>query len=170
MQECDLLQAVEPAAFRYLAGYLINRIGTLLVKRFLVAFAVYFAYVLVDQTQSIGDLTGLIIGIGIAIWSIYDLFKVIRRNVDRFRSRIWQQFKRLPQQLLDDSLIDCLNRKPECCELFQREVSNLLQEWVNNLKPGWKKRGPVSASIRWRQMERDIKRQITDQLRECCAR
>ena len=122
MRECDLLQAVEPAAFRYLTGYLINRVGKLLIKRALAALTVLIGAAFADGARFIGDITGLVFATGIAIWSLYDVFKVIRGDVDRFRSRIWQQFKRLPRQLLDDSLIACLNRKPECCELFQREV------------------------------------------------
>ncbi|MBI1922930.1 hypothetical protein HYR99_01635 [Candidatus Poribacteria bacterium] len=169
MQECDLLKAVEQAAFQYLFGVLMNRVGKLLGKRALVALVVLVGAVLVDRWMPMGGIIGLAVAIGIAIWSFYDAVKTARNVIEKFRRGWWQIFKRLPRQLLDDFFLDCLNRKPECCELFQREVSQLLMEWVKGLKPGWKKGSPFIGSLKWHQMQKDIKRRITDQLKECCT-
>jgi hypothetical protein len=170
MRECDLLKAVEQAAFRYLLGLLINRVGKLLRKRALAVLVILVGAPLADGPLPIGDIIGLIVAVGIGLWCIYDVVKTIRDVLDRFRTGIWQMFKKLPQQLLDDFLLDCLNRKPECCDLFQREAGNLLFQWVKGLKPGWKKGSPITGSTTWRQMQRDIKRRIAAPLRECCTR
>ena len=168
MRECDLLEAVEGAAFKYLFGVLINRVGKLLVKRTLAALVVLIVGFLAAKWIPIGDILGLAIATGIAIWSYYDAVKIVRNVIEKFRTGWWQLFKWMPQRLLDDFFLDCLNRKPQCCELFQREVDNLLVEWVNGLKPGWKGGSPFIGSVKWRQIQRDIKWRIADQLSECC--
>jgi hypothetical protein len=168
MRECDLLKAVEQAAFKYLFGLLINRVGKLFGKRATAALVVLAGATFANELLPIADIIGLVVAIGITIWSIYDVVKTIRNVINGFRSGIWQSFKKLPLQLLDDFLIDCLNRKPECCDLFQREGNNLLLQWVNLLKPGWKKGGSFTGSIKWRKMQREIKGNITDLLEECC--
>ena len=170
MQECDLLKAVEKAAFMYLFGVLINRIGKLLAKRSLAVLALLVGAAFAKEPLPIGAIIGLIVALGVGIWSSYDAVKTMRNVIKEFSNHMWQSFKRLPRRLLNQSLLDCLNRKPECCELFQSEVSKLLAEWVKGLKPGWKKGNPLTSSLKWRQMQRDIKRKITDSLKKCCVR
>jgi hypothetical protein len=148
MRECDLLKAVEQAAFSYLFGLLTNRISRLLGKRALAALVILVGAALADGPLPTGDIIGLVVTIGIAIRSFYDVIKTIKEIVEGFRNGIWQQFKRLPQQLLNASLRNCLDQKPECCELFQREVDKLLLQWVKELKPGWKKGGPFAGSVK----------------------
>jgi hypothetical protein len=167
-QECALLKAIEPAAFRYLAGVLINRVGILLAKRGLLVLAVLGGTALAEGISPMVDITGWIVVIGVGIWSYLDITKTIRATIEKFRNGIWSQFKGLAHQLLDAAYFDCLNQKPECCELFQREVGTLLLQWVKSLKPGWKKGNPISGSVTWRQMRRDIKRKIDAPLRKCC--
>jgi hypothetical protein len=123
----------------------------------------------VKELLPISAIIGLIVAFGVGIWSIYDAIKTMRNVIEEFSNHIWQSFKRLPRRLLNQSFLDCLNRKPECCELFQREVSKLLVEWVKGLKPGWKKGNPLISSLKWRQMQRNIKRKINTSLGECCA-
>jgi len=168
MRGCDLLQAVEQAAFRYLFGVLLNRVGKLLGKRVLAVLFVLAGATLANRFLPISAIIGLVTALGLGIWSMYDTVKTVERVIEEFRERMWQSFKRLPQRLLDQSLLDCLDRKPECCELFQREVDKLLVERVKELKPGWKEGNPWTSSLMWRQMQRDIKREITDALSECC--
>ena len=169
MRGCDLLQAIEGAAFRYLFGLLINRVGKLLGKRALVALIALAGIALANALFPIRAVViGGVIVLGIGIWNVHDTVKTVRNVIEEFRTRVWQSFKKLPHRLLDQSLLDCLTRKPECCELFQREVDRLLVKWVKTLKPGWKQGDPWTSSLKWRQMQRSIKREITDSLRECC--
>lgn len=179
MRECNLLKAVKRAAFRYLLGLLMNRVGKLLVgkrnlKRTLAALAALGGAALADRLLlPIGGLTGLVVAIGIVIWSLCDIVKTIKYVIERFRKGIGRAFKNLPQRLLDDPfLLDCVNRKPECCELFQREVSKLLVEWVKGLQPGWKGHagGLGSREKKWDRMVEDIQQKIADPLRACCTR
>ncbi|MCH8292016.1 hypothetical protein IH992_13060 [Candidatus Poribacteria bacterium] len=170
MRECDLFKAVERAAFLYLFGVLINRVGKLLGKRVLAASVVLGIAVLGNQWVPIGVIIGLAVAIGIMIQGLYDTAKTTRTVIEKFRSGWWQMFKRLPQQLLNDFFLDCLNRNPECCELFQREVDNMLVEWVKGLKPGWKKKlGHGGVLKEWRRMQSNIKRRIAGLLRKCCT-
>jgi hypothetical protein len=170
MRECDLLKAVEEAAFKYLMRLLINRIGRLLDKRIPAVLAVLIGAALADGLLLVGDIIGLIVAIGLGLWSAYDTVKTIEKVIQGFRNGMWQQFKKIPKWLLDTTLLDCVNRKPLCCELFQREVSELLVQWVEELKPGWKKGSPFAGSVRWRRMLRDIKSQIAGPLEEYCTR
>jgi hypothetical protein len=165
-----LLKAVKRVAFRYLFGVLLNRVSKLLAKRALAVLVVLAVAALTKELLPIGSLIGWIIALGIGVWSIYDVQKTIREISKKFQ-RGWQRmFNRLPQQLLDDFLLDCLNRKPECCEFFQREVSKLLLAWVKSLKPGWKKNLGTGGVLReWRQLVQDIKQQISGPLRRCCS-
>jgi len=165
-----LLKAVEKAAFMYLMRLLINRIGRLVGKRIPAVLAVLIGAALADGSLLVGDIIGLVVAIGLGIWSAYDTIKTIEKTIKGFRNGMWQQFKKIPEWLLDATFLDCLNRKPLCCGLFQREVSALLVQWVEELKPGWKKGSPFAGSVKWRRMLRDIKSQIAGPLEECCTR
>ena len=86
---------------------------------------------------------------------------------------MWQDFKNLPRRILralpEDTrgTLDCLNDRPACCELFQREVENVLVKWVKELKPGWKKGG--GGFVKWGEIRTDIVNKITNPLRACCG-
>lgn len=97
MQECDLLKAVEKAAFMYLFGVLINRIGKLLAKRSLAVLVLLVGAIFVKEPLSIGAIIGLIVALGVGIWSVYDAVKTIRNVIEEFSNHMWQSFKRLPR-------------------------------------------------------------------------
>ena len=68
--------------------------------------------------------------------------------------------------MLSSSLLECLDQKPQCCELFQREVESLLVEWVESLNPKWEG-SIIKGEVKWREMEGNIKAKITDSLIAC---
>ena len=138
MQECDLIQAVEKAAFEYLFRGLIHRIDTKFIQN---------RGITAENVDVAREMTG-------------DAF-------EQFRNGIWRLFKGLPQRVLSPALLECLNQKPQCCELFQREVENLLIEWIESLKPTWKG-DVITGEVRWREMESNVKAKITNLLKACC--
>ena len=136
-RECDLIQAVEKAAFEYIFRGLIHRIDTEFIQ---------------DS--------------GITAENVDAAREMTRDAFEQFRNGIWRRFKGLPQRVLSSSLLECLDQKPQCCELFQREVENLLVEWVESLNPKWEG-SIIKGEVKWREMEGNIKAKITDSLKAC---
>jgi hypothetical protein len=168
---CNLTEAVEDAALEYLKGLLLNRLMKLLGRRAVIALGALVTGFLADSLLPASDIIGLVISIGIGIRTFWDMVKTIRNTIDRYKSGAWKGFINLPQRVLrelDSSLFDCLDRRPECCELFYRKVGNILLKWVQELEPGWKKKSAWHAGVKFKQVKNDIKAQIAEPLRECC--
>ena len=131
MRECDLIKAVERAASLYLFSLLIDRVGKRLIAP---GFAALLVFVGIAKASGILEIIGCAVELGIAIWICYDAVKTTNRVIERFFGRrgMWQAFKNLPRRILralpEDTrgTLDCLNDRPTCCELFQREVENVL--------------------------------------------
>lgn len=169
MKKCDLLKAVEAAALRYLARLLINRIGKHIGKRAIGALITFLLAALADGPSPVGDVIGLLIAIGVGIWSLYEAATMMYDIVSGFRDGIWQSFKKIPEHVLDAPMFDCLDRKERCCQLFQAEIQRLLDDALNSLRPGWKQKSPWTGGLRWRQIVKDMKNALKGPLAECCA-
>jgi uncharacterized protein (DUF2062 family) len=72
MPRCALTDAIEEAAFEYLKRLLLHRLLRLISRRAAVALAVLVGGAVADGPLPIGDIMGLLISIGIAIWTIAD--------------------------------------------------------------------------------------------------
>ncbi|MTI86922.1 MAG: hypothetical protein FH748_03020 [Balneolaceae bacterium] len=172
MAKCDLTEAIENAAIEYLKGLLINRIMKLLGRRAALALATLLGGAIADGPLPIGDIIGLLISIGIAIWTLWDIAALVRKVVDAWRANIWDAMRnRLAQYLLkiDPDIMDCLDEKPECCLLVIRKAGKILTDWVKGLRPGWKKGSALKAGAQFSKQFKKIKKELADPLQECCS-
>lgn len=168
MPRCALTDAIEEAAFEYLKRLLINRLLRLIGRRAAVALAVLVGGAVADGPLPIGDIMGLLISIGIAIWTIYDSVQTIRSVIDGFRAGMYETFKRIARQAVDAALLDCLDRKPQCCKLAKDGISRILKEWVRSLRPGWKRRGR-GGHYQAHRIKNLIRRELAGPLADCCT-
>lgn len=168
MPRCDLTDAIEEAAFEYLKRLLINRLLRLIAGRAALALAALVGGAVADGPLPIGDIIGLLISIGVAIWTIYDIVQTIRRIIDGFRSGMYETFKRIARQAVDAALLDCLDRRPQCCRLAKDGIHRILKEWVRSLQPGWKRRGGGGHHQAHR-IKNQIRRELAGPLAECCT-
>ena len=171
MPRCNLTEAVEDAALEYLKGLLLNRLIKLLGRRAAIALGALVTEFLTDGLLPGSDIIGLVISIGVGIWTFWDVLKTIKNTINRYKSGAWKSFRDLPKRVLrelEPSFFDCLDRKPECCVLFNQKVGSILLKWVQDLKPGWKKKSAWHAGVKFKQVKNDIKRQIAEPLRKCC--
>ena len=165
---CDLTDAIEDAAFEYLKRLLINRLLKLIGRRVAVALAALVGGIIADGAWPIGDIIGFLISIGIAIWTIYDIVQTIHRVINGFRSGMYETFKRIARQSVDVARLDCLDRRPQCCELAKDGISRILTQWVSSLQPGWKVRGRGGHHQTLR-IKNQIRRELAGPLAECCT-
>lgn len=168
---CDLTQAIESAAFEYLKGVLINRILKLLGKRITMALVALIGSAVADGPLPIGDIIGLIISIGIGLWTAWDLVALIKQVVNLWKEKIWDGFKRtLLKKLIgiDPNIMDCLDKKPECCLIVIQKAGKILKKWVKGLKPKWHKRSALVRGAKFSKAMKEIKRELAGPLTECC--
>lgn len=169
MRECDLTEAIEDAAFEYLKRLLINRLLRLIGRRAAAALAVLIGGAVADGPLPIGDIIGLLVSIGITIWTIYDIVYTIRSVIEAFRNGMYQTFKRIAQTAVEAALLDCLDRRPQCCQLAKDGISRILKNWVRNLRPGWKRRRRGGGHAEAHRLRNQIKRELAAPLVECCT-
>lgn len=172
MAKCDISKAVENAALEYLKGLLISRVTKLLGKRLALALATLLGGALADGPLPIGDIVGLLISIGIGIWTLWDVKKLIEKLVDAWKQNMWDaMIKWLSKTLLkvDPNIMDCIDKKPECCLLVIQKAGKILTDWVKGLKPGWKKKSPMKAGIEFSKQFKKIKKELAGPLQECCS-
>jgi len=163
-----LTDAIEEAAFEYLKRLLVNRLLRLLSRRAALALTALVGGAVAGGLLPIGNIIGLLVSIGIVIWTIYDIVQTIRNVIDGFRSGMYETFKRIACRSVDVSLLDCLDRRPECCKLAKDGISRMLKEWVRSLRPGWKRRGRGGHHQAHR-IKNQIRRELAGPLAECCT-
>lgn len=168
MRECDLTAAIEDAAFEYLKQLLINRLLRLIGRRAAIALGALLGGAVADGPLPIGDIIGLLVSIGVAIWTIYDIIQTIRSVIETFRTGMYQTFKRIARTAVESALLDCLDRKPECCRIAREGISRILKNWVRSLRPGWKRRGSGGHANAHR-IRNQIRRELAAPLAECCT-
>ena len=168
MRRCDLTDAIEEVAFEYLKRLLINRLLKLVGRRSALALTALIGGTVVDSSSLIGNIIGILISIGIAIWTIYDVVQTIHSVIDGFRSGMYETFKRIARQAVDVALLDCLDRKPQCCQLSKGGLSRILKQWVRSLLPGWKRRGH-GGHYQAHRIKNQIRSELAGPLAKCCT-
>ena len=81
---------------------------------------------------------------------------------------MYETFKQIARQAVDAALLDCLDRKPQCCKLAKDGISRILKEWVRSLRPGWKRRGR-GGHHQAHQIKNLIRRELAGPLADCCT-
>lgn len=165
---CDLTEAIEDAAWDYFWRALRNRLIRLIGRRTALALGTLLAGIIVDGPLSIGDTIGLVISIGIVIWTIIDVINTIRYLLDTFRSGMLETFRRIARTSVHPSMFNCLDRKPECCQLAKDHTRRIVSQWARNLRPGWKRRGRGGHASAHR-VRNQLRRELAGPLAECCT-
>ena len=164
---CDVLEAIEDAAFEYLERKLIRVLLRLIGKRAAAALTALLVGIFADGPAPVGDIIGLLVSIGIAIWTIYDVIKTIREVIDGFRSGFFKTLKRMARMAVEAAYRDCIDSRPECCLKIKDLLRDLLMRWVRSLGPNWKRRPPGGHVLVHRQKNR-LRESVTEVLKECC--